>query len=378
MKTLYITNNYLKGGSGAIYASKAFVNCFAAVSDSMTLIYPTKSGCDATDINSKVELVPVADRRSKIRKLVDLLFGKMHRYGTETTRYFDATKYDVAVFDTSVVSYRLIKKAKKAGLKCVCIHHNYQIEFVKDDTKWYLMPITLLWTYFSEKEAVCNSDLNLTLTQNDIESLSKHYDQTGKYDVIGVCDFVEKTYIGEETKETSSLNFVITGQLSSIQTEQSLIPWINEYYPILKDTFTNSSLVVAGRNPSAAVIKACEDNGITIIPSPEEMKPILDEANYFICPTNLGSGLKLRNMDGLRAGLQVLTHERSARGYEKIIDSKVMYSYVDKESFKLQLARMVLTPKSKQEVLDAYKSYFSLDAGINRLRIILTKNKILS
>lgn len=371
MKILYITNNYLKGTSGAVYASKAFVNCFAALSEEMTVLYPFKTGYEATDIDPKVTLVPIDDRRSKIKKTIDFLLGNIHRYRTDIPKFFNSQIYDIAVFDTSVVSFRLIKKAKKAGLKCLCIHHNFQIEFIKDDTPWYQLPLLLFWTYFSEKEAVRNSDLNLTLTQTDAESLKDQYDINGNFYVLGVCDFLRKEYIAEFQENQLGHNFIITGQLASIQTENSLVPWLDSYFPILKELCPDCSLVVAGRSPSTRLLNKCKELGVTIIPSPESMKPILDSGDYFICPTSLGSGLKLRNMDGLRAGMQVLTHEKSARGYEEMINEGVMYVYNDIESFKHQLSLMLQSTKSKQDVLNSYKSHFSLDSGISRLKLIL-------
>ena len=375
MRILYITNNYLKGGSGAIYATKSFVNSFAAVADEMTVLFPYKTGLEPKDINPIVTLVPISDERSKVRKFVDLAFGKMHRYGKNTTAYFDKSKYDVAVFDSSIVSFHLIKTARKAGLKCITIHHNYQVEFVRDDTQWYLLPTMLLWTYFSEKEAVLNSDLNLTLTQTDINSLSAHYDRNGKFEVIGVSDFVLKDYIAE-SDDRKDYNFIITGQLASIQTEQSLIPWLDTYYPIMKKVCPDCTLTVAGRSPSQKLIDACRSKGVVIIPSPVDMKPILDGGSFFICPTSLGSGLKLRNMDGLRAGMQVLTHERSARGYERMVDAGVMYRYSNPTEFECELKKMISKNISKQDVLDAYKSYFSLNAGIERLKKILEEHNM--
>lgn len=375
MRTLYITNNYLYGGSGAIYASKCFVNSFAILSDNISIFYPIKNGDHATDIVPHAHLIPVEDKRTKFRKIIDLTLGRMHRYTVDICAYFNPQMFDVVVFDSSIVSFHLIKHARKVGLKCICIHHNYQIEFVKDDTPWYLLPIKLFWTYFSEREAVRNSHLNLTLTQTDAESLSAHYDRKAIFEVIGVCDYVAKEYTVLESNN-KSIHFIITGQLASKQTEDSLIPWIQEYYPILNQICPNAELTIAGRSPSNKLIRLCHEVGITLIPSPKEMAPILAKGDIFICPTSLGSGLKLRNMDGLRTGMQVLTHIRSERGYEAMKEKGVLYSYKDKESFAHQLKQIIDHPKTKEEVLDVYNSYFSLHAGIRRLANILNKHSI--
>ena len=42
MKVLFVTYHYLHGHGGGIFASRGFINAFAALSDEMTLLYPVK------------------------------------------------------------------------------------------------------------------------------------------------------------------------------------------------------------------------------------------------------------------------------------------------------------------------------------------------
>jgi hypothetical protein len=42
MRTLFITNTYLDGNSGGVYATKAYINAFAQLSETMTLVYAMK------------------------------------------------------------------------------------------------------------------------------------------------------------------------------------------------------------------------------------------------------------------------------------------------------------------------------------------------
>ena len=373
MKCLYITNTYLHGRSGVVNASKAFINAFAALSNSFTLVCPSNNENAIEDINANnICVVPVADKRSSIVKFVQLLFGKIHRFSDETKKLFDKSKYDLVVFDASPVTFHLIKVAKQAGLKTITIHHNYQMEYVKDDTDTILKYPLLFWTYISERQAVINSDINLTLTQSDADSLKIHYCRSAVFEVVGVFEHspqIKDVVVNSINKR----HFVITGQLSSLQTKNSLLPWINNYYPIIRSVFPDSKLTIAGRNPSDDLIKVCKSNGIEIIPSPDNIDSIVKDADYYICPTSLGSGLKLRIMDGMKYGLSVLSHEKSARGYEEMMKKGILYSYSDEDSFKRNLNSMVSNSISKQTVIDIYYSWFSFEAGKERLKTILDK-----
>ncbi len=373
MRILYITNTYLQGRSGVVNASKAFVNSFAELSESMTLVYPQKPEKYTPEINTKiVDLIPVEDKRSKVRKMLDYIAGKVHRYGKETYELFDPHKFDVAVFDTSNVSFHLIDKAKRSGLKVITIHHNFQLEYARDDMRPPKKYLTLFWTRIFEKKAVVLSDLNLTLTKTDAESLQKYYSEKSNFAVLGSFEFEKQELnVIEEKKSNHSRSFVITGQLSSVQTENSLIPWIKEYSHAIKDEFPDSSLIITGRNPSERLKTICLEYGIELIPSPKDIEAIVRGCNYYLCPTSLGSGIKLRVMDGLHNGLMVIAHSRSARGYESMINNGIMFSYNDLKSFREALHNLSLARYTKNEVRKTYMEYFSLEAGTKRLDNIL-------
>lgn len=378
MRILYITNTYLQGRSGVVNASKAFVNAFAELSESMTVVYPQYNNYEVEDINGQnIKLYPIEDHRSKVAKFCSLLAGKMHRYSKETVLLFDRERFDVVVFDTSNVSARLIKKARNNGLRVITIHHNYEMEYIKGDTRTILKYPLLFWTLKYERQAVRCSDLNLTLTSTDAKSLMTHYDKGGRFAVLGTFEYKKNILPVADIREEGSMVFVITGQLYSLQTEQSLLPWMEKYYTLLKRQYPDAKVVIAGRNPSETLINACRNHGIEIIPSPKDIDAIVKAGDFYICPTELGSGLKLRIMDGLQQGLMVLAHERSARGYEEMIEKGVLFSYHDSQSFVDGLTNMLERRVDRSDVQKTYLSYFSYEAGVARLGRILKKHGIL-
>lgn len=129
MKTLFITNSYLRGNSGGIYATKAYINAFALLSESMTLVYAMKEGLDAQDIlEDKITMIPVWDDRSKAHKFMDLCLGAVNRFQKRIFKLIDPLSFDTVVFNNSDVRSGLINKFKALGVKTITIHHNYQIE----------------------------------------------------------------------------------------------------------------------------------------------------------------------------------------------------------------------------------------------------------
>lgn len=376
MKTLFITFSYLTGNGGGIYASRTHINLFSHLSEEITLMYPSLCGEEPEGIyGNKMHLVPIIDKRTRIRKFVDLCFGKIHRFFLDKT-FFDPQKFDTVVFDSSVVSACLIKNFRKVGIKTITIHHNYQIEYLKGDCPWYLLPQSLLWTWVYEKQAVNNSDLNLTLTTQDVELLKIHYSKSAKFEVLGVFEYRPRSIETVDDCERGH-RYVITGGLGSVQTETSILRWLKEYYPILKREDPEMTLTIAGSNPSVFLITAIKNEGIKIIPSPNEMRPILEHSDYYICPIDCGGGLKLRNMDGLKYGLPVLTHIVSARGYEKMQDNGLVISYYDSDSFEKGLRQLLKIKESRADIQKAYWQLYQFDEGVRKLESILRAVKII-
>ena len=375
MNILFITYHYLNGNGGGVFASRAYINAFAEIGDDVTLLYPMKEGAEISGINHKVRTIPVWDKRTKAQKYWSLLRGQMHRY-SHIERYIGDEHYDWVVFDTCMVTYGLIDYFKRKGSKIITIHHNYQYEYFRDNTPFLIRVPTLFWTKIYERQAVRGSDLNLTLTQADKHLLTVHYG-TGKehIEVIGAFEYKKEEHpVYLDVKEDK---FLITGSLGAVQTERSLLPWIRDYYPIIKELFPQSSLTLAGKSPSDKLIKEAEEVGIKIIASPKQMEPILAQARYYICATSLGGGLKLRVMDGLKAGMPVICHEVSARGYEIFADRGMLFVYNSIESFRQQLMRMKSSQIGKEEIIREYEREFLFENGVLRLKRILQEYSLL-
>lgn len=376
MKTLFITNTYLGGHGGGVYASRTHINLFASLSEKMTLVYPYKKGEELRGVDeSKIKLLPVTDERSKIRKFLSLLQGKVHRYklGDE---FFDKKKYDVAVFDNSVVSSRLIMKFKRAGIKTVTVHHNYQIEYLLGDGSRLTLLPNLFWTWIYEKIAVRNSDLNITLTREDVELLQHHYGGDAPFAVLGVFEY-RRTSPVEISAGDRGHRYVMTGGLGFKQTEDSVIRWIKECYPELRRTDPLAEVTIAGSSPSEKLTGIIMDAGIQLIASPPDMAPILRDADFYLCPVDRGGGLKLRNLDGLKFGLPVLTHKVSIRGYEKMQEYGVIFPYETKEEFVAGVEQLNELKLNKQEIQQIYLQQYQFDKGIERMTEILTNNGIM-
>jgi len=393
MRVLFFTHHYLDGNSGGSFASRAYINAFAEIADSCMLMYPDRGIPIDQYIHKKCVLKGVGNNRNNIQKVVDIYNGRLHRYYDVMIPQIKEYKPDIVVFDNSRTTAGMLQAVKDLGVKTVTIHHNYEIEYYQG-TKPFIAWRMAFMHYMEKAEgnAVRNSDLNLTLTEEDIQLLQKHYDpekkskiaKLGSFESTPVTETKKSDYDMHESRKNPNPNlcFAITGTLGSFQTEVSVLPFLENIYPELLKILPNSKLIVAGRDPSAAMQETCAKYpSVLLVANPENMQDIMTQADVYICPTCVGGGLKLRVMDGFKAGLPVLTHAVSARGYEDFAKAKSMFVYDDKESFtkglKTLLKELDKGNLDHDAVKKVYNSVFSFEAGVARLRKILTDNQLI-
>lgn len=164
--------------------------------------------------------------------------------------------------------------------------------------------------------------------------------------------------------------YIITGNLSSPQNVACILPWLRHYGPALFSADSDAQLTLAGKYPDSTLVEAASALGANVIASPPDMKPLLSEADIYICPSDNGSGIKLRVMDGLGAGLPVIAHKSALRGYEAF-DGAGIFTYHDIDSFIEAISKCRDWDYDREDLRKRYLEVFSFPSGVERLRSIL-------
>ena len=372
MRVLIVTHNYLSGYGGGAFGARAYINAFSALYDDVTLLYPVQEGNNApTEISPKVRMIGVPDPAPAICKAARILFkGVLHRFEKPFRDLLAREKFNIIVFQNSKCSSRIIRDAQASGARTVVIHDNYEKEYTRDNTPFLLRPLYLPAVIRTEGNAVREADLNLALTPDDAHLLESRYGTGKKGRIERWGSFEYKPAEKWSPYTVSEPIFAITGNLGAMQTLSSLIPWLSDYYPILKSMVPDARLVVAGKNPSTELKDILSDIGAELIDTPADMNDVLRRVKYYVCPVDCGGGIKLRVMDGLRQGLPVLAHKVSARGYEAF-QGISLFDYEDRDSFRTALQALLDCPGNQEMRRQLFIRNFSLDAGVARLQRIL-------
>lgn len=282
--------------------------------------------------------------------------------------------YDICVINGSRYCGDMMDNIKACGLKIIVIHHNYEVEYCMSNkyniTLYGRLP-QLVAHY--ERNAYLKADVNCFLTIPDMKALKEAYGQcNGKEFLLGVFDYEHLNLCS--SKHPYNDTMVFSGSMSAFQTYHSLELFRKEYYDIVRRCHPNLNFLITGRSPHESIyeFQRSYPEKIQVVPNPENIDEIIEKGDFYICPTCIGGGLKLRVMDGLKKGLPVLVHRISARGYEPFEGQPFFHIYDDAASFKKGLDAIVKFTKEnynyKEKILLAYRNTFSFEAGVRRMR----------
>lgn len=372
MRILLITSSDIRERSGGGFANRAFY-------DSLTMHFHNSIDViqyiaeDCKDDENNIVSLPFATKFTKIKTVIR---GRIHRLYNWLLTYLDErkNKYQICVINSGLYG-DIVPEIKKRGIRVVTIHHNFeaifQLENRRPTTLWGL---TSCLVRRNERKAYQLSDMNIFLSEYDRDMMRSNYGTLDpqKDVVVGVYETREqsKAFLGKTTGEPHSVDVAMSGCLYHLQTELGIKDFAAHYDDLFKKMMPSSRIVIAGRAPGQYVYGFANSGSIILKPNPDSISEALKDCSIYLCPVNVGSGVKFRILDGLRLGMPILTHAVSARGYEVFADKPWFQSYHDAASFEKGL-RAILAYIEKHddfrsEIIHEYQSAFSFETGDKR------------
>lgn len=380
-KILIITRHYLDENNGGSNGSKAYIRALSELYPDCALMYPEHVDKKSVEfIPNGVKAIPCYDHRSKWKKGFDVYRGILHRFSGFVAKHIDSNKYDIVVIDHSHTANGVIGNVKKQGSKVVTIHHNNESQYFRDNKPGVLYRWPFIhYSEKAERDALLMSDLNITVTEKDAREFREWYPGRNIHcHNMGTFQYQDLPSEIQDDGIRNCQTFAITGSMNFQQSQQPVIQFVERYLPLLLRKIPQAKLIIAGRDPSVSIQKVCAKHPeITLIPNPVDIGAVISQADIYVCPTDTGSGVKLRVMDGLKIGIPILGHSVSLNGYEAIKKDGFFFDYNDESSFERSLDEVVSLQYKKQQVYDSFLSYFGFEAGKRRLKEILQKENLI-
>lgn len=380
MNILYICNHnpFATSGGGGM-ASHAFSKAFSDISEGCMDLVCSEDLKEGTVKDIKCNNIFFVPARNKYSKILSVFTGEMNRY-TEYVKklLINNSNYDWVVFDHSCIAGPLIKHVSSLGIRTITIHHNYEKEYFYDNNKGLYRSLFLRHVIKWERIAYQNSCINLFLTRSDQNKFAEVYGETvSQCYSIGVFEYNNKECINISTPiRNTYLTFAISGSLCNYQTYDGISYFFRDLYTCLP---SDCKIIIAGRSPKKEIIELCNKHkNVELVANPIDINEIIRKADVYLCPTKIGGGLKLRVMDGLKNGLPVITHVCSSRGFDCFEGSSSFMVFSTTSEFASCVKTMTNLISDRKidniSIQKCYKNYFSYEAGLSRIKEIITKN----
>lgn len=376
-RCLFISMHQFGQRTGGSIASGNFLKIALGVFDGRVRVVAAKESKPYLEA-LKVEQTVLVSSRNYWSKLWGLLSGTCaDRFSPYCDGNLDALLDGInhVILDGSMIG-RFAKSIKRRypDVHVTQLHHNYEKAFYRDHAqRWFVRPFHSRVIDYNQGGGWHASDLNLVFTERDLNDLKGAYGEaeSGVSKVFGYFEEVLPLENRESSSNDQLIHLVITGNMSVRKGYAGAIWFVREIMPKLDGV----RLTIAGRAPVDELRDLCQElDNVQLVANPEDMSVVLNAGDVFVNPSSEGSGIKVRNFDGLRRGIPVLCHEGNRHGFEAL-PSDVFGTFNDLEGFADGLNRLceasIESRSVRERVYESYCKHFSLSAGEKKLKQIM-------
>jgi polysaccharide biosynthesis protein PslH len=174
----------------------------------------------------------------------------------------------------------------------------------------------------SEQQLLQQTDQVWVCSRPDQEELCDRYRPTHLPQIIP-NGLDSKFYAGlfqerlRQERSRLTHNVIFIGNFAHVPNGEAVSMLLREIYPELRRQFPQTRLLLVGRNPTPAMLKAAQaDDQITVTGEVEDIRPYLATARVMVTPLLQGSGTRLKILEAFAAGCPVVSTAKGAEGLQ--------------------------------------------------------------
>ena len=150
--------------------------------------------------------------------------------------------------------------------------------------------------------------------------------------------------------------------------------FLKKVYPTIKNI---CELTVAGFKPNDEVKQCCQENGVRLVDSPDDMGPYFRETEMVLAPIFDGGGMKVKIAEALSYALPVVTTDHGNIGYDLVDRENGLIANTAQDFISDIQFYYGLSNEARSEILQnswrTYTEKFSLNAAVKQCDRIVKK-----
>lgn len=120
----------------------------------------------------------------------------------------------------------------------------------------------------------------------------------------------------EQLRQLGGMTLLFSGVMDYLPNENAMQWFVEHVWPGLTKLHPEVRLVIAGMNPSQAILEMADDERITVTGYVDDMLAFYHEASIFIAPFQIARGVQNKILQAFACGLPVVTTAVGAEGID--------------------------------------------------------------
>lgn len=187
-----------------------------------------------------------------------------------------------------------------------------------------------------------------------------------------IANGVDYEYWHPMNSQAAKPSLAFVGQLDYFPNADGVAWFVLEIFPYLRTAVPGLEFVIAGRNPGPQVTQLQSVEGVGVLASPTDARPVLASATAVAVPLRLARGLQNKVLEALAMGKTVLTTAQVARTFGGAVPKGVTVCETQDDWL---AAFRAASSEPKAEFRDSLRQTYDWDVAANRLSSLLERAK---
>ena len=266
----------------------------------------------------------------------------------------NAEKYDAVLMEFPVMGQlqlpdHLIKILDEHNVEYYNLHRMYKrtqfsvrkFFFLRERNKMFLQEIN-----------TCNRfDAIFVTSHKDREILQ---DQVDQKPLCVIPNGVDTTYFTPSGEKTEPYSMIFTGTMEYTPNRDAMVYFLDEIFPVVKRKIPEAKIYIVGKNPPRTLKRRAADD-VIVTGYVDDVRPYASKAGVYVVPLRMGSGTRLKILEGLAMRKAIVTTTIGCEGLD-VVDGEHVAIADDPARFAEKVIELLVnTQKNKKLADNGYK-----------------------
>jgi glycosyltransferase involved in cell wall biosynthesis len=210
-----------------------------------------------------------------------------------------------------------------------------------------------------EGHALRRFDLVLAVSEADRDTFNRLYSGARARPIHIVQTGVDTEYFSplpaRQDRSGAAPHLVFTGSMDWLPNEDGMLYFVNEILPRIRAQVPGVTLSIIGRQPTPAVQRLGEQNGIEVTGRVEDVRPHVADGTVYIVPLRIGGGTRLKIFEAMSMAKAVVSTTVGAEGLPVTHDRDIVIAD-DPGPFADAVVRLIREPDVRRRIESAART----------------------